>query len=139
MKTTEIILIAGLGLIAFSKFGKGASTDVNGLYPIQSDLGSSASASYPMKITKAEQRVVRRSDVNPESYSQIQAPEISIKEDGKQYVPSYKVVDVGTKGKQLSGGKAGTTNSGKVIKFKSGGSMGMSTGFAKLASKYGLV
>ena len=143
MKTSNLVIAGLVAAAAWAIFGsKGsaaATTDVNGLYPIQSAFPTTASASYPITVTKAQQRQVAQQEAAPNSiaaYEQIQSPIISIQESGTQYVPSYKVVSVGSKGKKLSGGG---TDSGKVIKFSTGGSMGMSSGFYKKAKSIGIV
>ena len=134
MKTSEILLIGAVGVGALFMLSRGANANKDsygfdnlaGNFPIQSTVTPTyATASYPISVSKTPSL---KGDTSTQS--------IIIKEQGIQYVPSYKVVNVGTAGKSLKGGGV---DSGKVIAFDRGGSMGMSEGFYKKAKSIGIV
>ena len=133
MKASELLLAGavGIGVIFLISRNSQASKDAYGFetplnnYPIQSSVTPTyATASYPIQVTKTP-------SLKPQ-----ESPSIRIVENGTQYVPSYKVVNIGTSGKSLKGGGV---DSGKVIAFDRGGSMGMSEGFYKKAKSIGIV
>jgi len=141
MKTGTALMVLGAGAIALftlskSAQGGGSSSffDPNKtqMFDIESELRKTrASASYPIAVVK------EKSLKGDTGYTEI-------REGGDNFVTPYRVVNVGDGGKALKTSSSGQTgsaiSSGGAIQFKgSQRTMGMSTGFAKKMSSFGLL